>query len=182
MIMIYAYIIQNYGTIDVGNEFVAGTMLGNFRAFAGLCAGAFTAYLNSSYMKLRDRRGGRTFLQIMDVFSWVMAVLLFVFPKDVIPDADMLFWMIPFSAILLNGINDLGPVSHWLNSHFCTLWARLGRMGMYIFLLHIQIVLLCRHVAVKDNSIAGSILILAAVLAFAAMVMTIREKIWPGID
>ena len=149
----------------------------SFLAFVGLCAGAFAAYLNSSYTKLRDLRRGRTFLQIMDVVSWVMAVLLFVFPKDVIPDADMLFWMLPFAVILLNGINDFGPVSHWLNSHGCALWSRLGRMSMYLYLLHLQVILLCKHAFIPDNSIVGSMLILAAALAFAAIVMTIREAI-----
>ena len=91
--------------------------IGNIRAFAGLCAGAFTAYLNSSYAKLRDLRGGRVFLQSFDVFSWIMAV----------------------------------------------------------FLLHLQVILLCKHVLVMDNGIVGSILILAAALAFAAIVMTVRE-------
>ena len=47
-------------------------------------------------------------------------------------------------------------------------------MSIYIYLLHLQVILVCKHVFVMENSIAGSILILAAALAFAAIVMTIR--------
>ena len=47
-------------------------------------------------------------------------------------------------------------------------------MSIYIYLLHLQVILVCKHVFVMENSIAGSILILAAALAFAAIVMPIR--------
>lgn len=177
MAVIYAYTIQNYGTLDVGNQFVFGTMMGNYRAFAGLSAGAFAVYLSAFHKRLPDLKGGKAFLGIMDVFSWIAAVSLFVFPKDVIPDSDMVFWLIPFSFILLNGNNDLGPVSRWLNHHGCALLAKLGKLSIYIYLLHFQVVMICKHFSVTDRSMAGSLLILAAALAFAAAVMTVREKI-----
>ena len=176
MVMIYAYIIQNYGTIDVGNQFVSGTMLGNLRAFAGLCAGAFAAWLNDFYTKIPEMRRGKALLAIMDLASWCLAVSLFVFPKDVIPDSDMMFWMIPFSIILLHGINDFGPISRWLNSHGCTLWTRLGRLSMYIYLLHVPVILFCKHLIVMENCIAGSMLILAVTVAFYLLAAAIRES------
>ncbi len=115
MVVIYAYIIQNYGTLDVGNQFVSGTMLGNNRAFAGLSAGAFVAYLRGFYKNLSNLKGGKAFLWIMDIFSWIEVFSLFVFPKDVIPDSDMVFWLIPFSFILLNDNNNFGPIGRWFN-------------------------------------------------------------------
>ncbi len=177
MMIIYAYIIQNYETIDVGNQFVLGTMLGNCRAFAGMCLGAFVAYLNGFYEKIPDHRKGVAFIQVMDVISWILAVSLFVFPKDVIPDADMIFWMIPFSVILLNSVNNFGLISRWLNSHGCLLWAKLGKLSIYIYLLHMQVILLCKHLYVPKNSIVGICLILAVVLAFSILVMAV----WDGI-
>ena len=177
MAVIYAYIIQNYGTLDVGNQFVFGTMLGNYRAFAGLSAGAFAAYLSAFHKNLPDLKGGKAFLWLMDVFSWIAVVSLFVFPKDVIPDSDMAFWLIPFFFILLNGNNDLGPVSRWLNHHGCAVWAKLGKLSIYIYLLHFQVIMICKHLKGTDHSIAGSLVILAAALAFSAAVMTIWETI-----
>lgn len=178
MVVIYAYIIQNYGTLDVGNQFVFGTMLGNYRAFAGLSAGAFAAYLSAFYNKLPNRKGGKAFAWMMDIFSWIVAVSLFVIPKDVIPDSDMVFWLIPFSFILLNGHNNFGPISRWLNSHGCAFWAKLGKLSMYVYLLHFQVIMICKHLIGIDHSIAGSLLILTVTLAFAAAVMTIRERIF----
>ncbi len=152
-------------------------MLGNYRAFAGLSAGAFAAYLSAFHKKLPDLKGGKAFLWITDVFSWIAVFSLFVFPKDVIPDSDMLFWLIPFSFILLNGNNDFGPVSRWLNNHGCALWAKLGKLSIYIYLLHFQVVMIFKFLPVPDHSVAGSLLVLAAALAFAAAVMTIRDLI-----
>ncbi len=103
-VMIYASIIQNYGTLDVGNQFVLGTMLGNYRAFAGLCAGASVAWVCGFYKNLPNLKGGKTFLQI---------------------------------------------------------------------------IVLCRRLIATDHGIAGSLLLLTAVIAFAALVMKIREKM-PG--
>ena len=135
------------------------------------------AYLSGFYKNIPNLKWGKAFLGIMDIFSWIAAVSLFVFPKDVIPDFDMVFWLIPFSFILLNGNNNLGPVSRWLNYHGCALWAKLGKMVMYIYLLHIQVIMICKHLIKIDHSIAGSLLVLAVALVFAAVVMTIWEMI-----
>lgn len=95
----------------------------------------------------------------------------------VIPDSDMVFWLIPFSFILLNGNNNLGPISRWLNYYGCALWAKLGKLSIYIYLLHFQVIMICKHLKGTDHSIAGSLLSLAVALAFALAVMTIRENI-----
>ena len=97
--------------------------------------------------------------------------------SSLLPDFDMVFWLIPFSFILLNGNNNLGPVSRWLNYHGCALWAKLGKMVMYIYLLHIQVIMISKHLIKIDHSIAGSLLVLAVALVFAAVVMTIWEMI-----
>ena len=79
MTLIYAFIIQNYGTIDAGNEVAFGmVMSGNLRAFAGLSAGAFVFRVNDWLKDSLDEGKGRCFFQIMDVVSWIFAVSLFV--------------------------------------------------------------------------------------------------------
>ena len=88
----------------------------------------------------------------------------------------MIFWMIPFSLILLHGINDFGPVSCWLNSHGCGFWAKLGKLSIYVYLLHLQVILICNHMFVLDNCLVGSMLLLAVTLVSCALVMTIRNR------
>ena len=89
----------------------------------------------------------------------------------------MVFWLIPYAFILLNGNNNFGPISWWLNMHGCTLWAKLGKMSLYIYLLHFQIIIISKHLIGSEHSIAGSLMILAVALTFAAVIMTVREII-----
>ncbi len=176
-ILCYATIIQTYGTIDVGNQFVGFTMLGNLRAFAGLCTGAFVFHVNG-WLKKRMEEGKRhALLQWMDPVSWVMALSLFVLPKGFIPDADALFWLFPFSVLLLNCINDCGIISHWLNHHGSRVWDWLGRLSMYIYLFHMQVIYLWMVRGESSHPLGACAMILLIVIAFSALVMTVREKL-----
>ena len=175
MVLIYAYVIQTYDTVDVGNQFVLGTMLGNFRAFAGLSAGAFVYHVNQWVCRSLAAGKGRTFLRVMDVIAWALSVSLFVFPEGVLPNADMVFWMVPFSFLVLNGVNDVGPVSRWLNSHGSALWGWLGRLSLYIYLLHVQIIAIWRAHVPIESPVLGSLVIFALVVVFSAVVMVVRE-------
>lgn len=69
-----------------------------------------------------------------------------------------------------------GAISQWLNSHGCTLWTRLGRLSMYIYLLHVPVILFCKHLIVMDNCITGSMLILAVTVAFCLLAAAVRES------
>ena len=67
--------------------------------------------------------------------------------------------------------------SDWNEDSRDRLWERLGKWSIYIYLLHFQVIMICKHLIRIDNSIWGSLLILAVALAFAAVVMTIRKII-----
>ena len=90
----------------------------------------------------------------------------------------MVFWLIPYAFILLNGNNNFGPISRWLNLHGYTLWAKLGKLNIYIYLLHFQVIMIGKHLLGSEHSIAGSLMILAVALAFAAVIMSVREIIF----
>ena len=47
----------------------------------------------------------------------------------------------------------------------------------YIYLLHFQVIMIFKFLPASDHGIAGSLLVLAAALAFAAAEMTVRDKI-----
>ena len=90
MVLIYAFIIQSYNTLDVGNEVAFGMiMVGNLRAFAGMSVGALAFYLYEHVAKKLKEGKGTVFFCVTDIISWLMAVSLFVFPTGVLPDADM---------------------------------------------------------------------------------------------
>lgn len=180
LVLIYAFMIQTYESLDVGNigNYVAfGTvMVGNLRAFAGLSVGAFTFYLNDLAGEMLKEKKGTIFFCITDIFAWLMAVSLFVLPTDVIPAADMVFWMVAFMFLLLGGMNDVGPISHFLNHHGSAVWGKLGKLSMYIYLLHMPVILIWQKHVRFDSPVIGSILIFAIAALFSAAVMLIRER------
>lgn len=70
MVFLYAYIIQAYGTLDVGNEVVlSAIMVGNLRAFAGLCTGAFVFRVNEWIREPLEKGKVRPFFIVMDIIS-----------------------------------------------------------------------------------------------------------------
>lgn len=177
--LIYAFMIQNYGSIDAGNEIAFGmVMVGNLRAFAGLSTGAFVFGINARIKESLEEGRGLKFLQVMDVVSWIVALSLFVLPKDLIPEADMVFWMVAFSFLVLNGLNDIGPISAFLNNHGTNLWGWLGKLSMYLFLLHMPVVFIWQKNVHLKNPELGCLGILAVALVFSTVVMLIRERIW----
>ena len=180
-VLIYAYMIQSYDSLDVGNigNYVAGgmIMIGNLRAFAGLSVGALTYYLNERVAEILKAGKGKVFFSVMDIFSWIMPLILFVLPEGVIPSADMAFWMIPFMFLLLNGLNDAGPISHFLNHHGAAVWGKLGKLSMYIYLLHMPVILIWQKHIQLDSPVLGSIIIFVIAAVFSTIVMIIREKI-----
>ena len=177
LVLIYAFVIQTYDSLDVGNigNYVAfgAVMVGNLRAFAGLSVGAFAFYLNEPVGEMLKEKKGTVFFCITDIFAWLMALSLFVLPTDVIPAADMVFWMVAFMFLLLGGMNDAGPVSHFLNHHAAAVWGRLGKLSMYIYLLHMPVILLWQKHVHLDAPVCGSILIFVIAAIFSAAVMAL---------
>ena len=173
---IYCYILQNYNSMNVGIQFVPGTMLANLRGFADVSVGAFVYHVNGWVRQLSENGKSRIFLRRMDVVSWGMVLAFFVLPDQVIPMADMLFWMFPFAVLLLNSINDIGPVSHWLNHHGTSLWNRMGRLSLYIYLLHFQIISIWQKIEPPVPPVSAYLLITALVLLFSLLVMMVRER------
>ncbi len=117
------------------------------------------------------------FFNFMDVISWGLSVSLFIFPQDLLPNADMVFWMVPFSFLLLNGINDIGPISGFLNHHGTTVWEKLGKLSMYVFLLHMPIVFIWKDMVHMNSPHMGTLMIIVISIVFSGIVMYVRERI-----
>ena len=77
---------------------------------------------------------------------------------------------------MLHGVNDFGPISSWLNSHGCTFLAKPGKLSMYVYLFHVQVILLCKHVIIPEHSLTASLFYLALVLSFSALVMATMKR------
>ena len=47
---------------------------------------------------------------------------------------------------------------------------------MYVYLFHVQVILLCKHVIIPEHSLTGSLFYLALVLSFSALVMATMKR------
>lgn len=172
--MIYTYIIQTQGTLDVGNSLVANiVMLGVLRAYAGISLGAFI-YRCTEKVNL-DKAG--KYLNVADFLAWIAVIGIFFLNIDNYRDGDSLFLLLPFSIILLNGGVGSGVVSRFFNSHGKKLWLYLGRLSLYVYLFHCQICYLWQAYVHIDNIILSYVLYLFVVMVLSVLVMNLHRLI-----
>ena len=84
--------------------------------------------------------------------------------------------MILFSFILLNGVNDIGPVSSFLNHHATAVWRTLGKLSMYLYLLHKPFVMIWQKNIHLDAPVLSSFIILTVAAVFSYVIMLVRER------
>lgn len=175
--LIYAYEIQTYGTLNVGNELVGPMLLGNLRAFAGLCVGALAYQCGADLSHVKHPEQITKVLSVLDVAAWGMMVVLLVLPAGAIPAADGVLWVFFFAVLLINGTKDIGPVTHWLNRHGGRLTAILGSLSLYIFLFHWQILMLMGHYLPTDHNPALVAMFFALTLGVGIVAMVLHGTI-----
>lgn len=172
--MIYTYIIQTQGTLDVGNSLVANiVMLGVLRAYAGISLGAFIY----RYTEKVNLDKARKYLNVADFLAWIAVIGIFFLNIDNYQDGDSLFLLLPFSIILFNGSVSMGVVSRFLNSHGKKLWLYLGRLSLYVYLFHFQICYLWQAYIHIDNIIFSCVLYVLVVIVLSALVMNLHQLI-----
>ena len=103
-------------------------------------------------------------------------LFLYAFRFLLLPNADMVFWMVPFSFLLLNGINDTGAISSFLNHHGTAVWGKLGKLSMYVFLLHMPVIFIWQNRVHLNAPYFGTLMILVISIIFSWIVMYIRER------
>lgn len=136
-IIIYAYLLFKFGKLDVILPFNGFTIMGNLRAVAGICLGAFFYHLfNLSNSKINK------ILKFIDPIAWIIILfMLFIIPLKysfnyIVPT------LICFGIIILNGINNQGIISKTINKKGNKLPIYLGQLSLYIYLLHQQMIII----------------------------------------
>ncbi|MDO4489137.1 MAG: acyltransferase family protein [Eubacteriales bacterium] len=176
--VIYCYIIQTYGSIDVGNQFLGGLMLGVIRAFAGISLGTFVYHISE---RLTDKNGwtvGRNrYWNIFNVLSFLTVFVSVFLNFDIISPPDLMFYLIPVAIIIISADLDRGVVSRWLNSHFVKSSLYLGGLSMYVFIFHTIPLLLWQEFVHLDNVYISGILYLAATVLLSALFQKLQQSL-----
>lgn len=170
--LIYTYIIQTQGTLDVGNSFVANiVMLGVLRAYSGISLGAFLFRCTEKANLEKTKK----YLNVADCFAWIVVIGIFFLNSENYRDADSFFLLLPFCIILFNGAMGSGVVSNFFNSHGKKLWLYLGKLSLYIYLFHCQIAFLWQTYAHIDNIIVSYTLYVFLVIVLSVLVMNLHR-------
>ncbi len=169
-VFIYVFIMQAYGTMDVGNEVVVFTLSANLRAFAGLSMGClcYVVYEKASAAKWRKKvQITASALEILLVFSLIVPILW----KDSFVPYDMLFWVPIFAALLFLCFSNQTLVARFLNTHFTRPANYLGRLSLYIYLFHWFFVQLFKNFFPELPYWVGMISYCTSVFVFSALMM-----------
>ncbi|MCL2818636.1 MAG: acyltransferase [Actinomycetia bacterium] len=177
ILFFYCYIMQTYGTVDVGNEFAGFIMLGNLRGFAGLSAGCLCY---AFYDRVRDATWspatafGLGTLEIACLLALPGLILL----RSFISEADVLFWVLIFALLIVLCFVGRTPIARFLNSHFTRLGTYLGRLSLYLYLFHWFFVLLFVIYFPAMSYGLGALLYCASVILFSMVAMWFFDLLW----
>ena len=140
-LFIYCYIMQAYGTVNVGNEMMGFVMLGTVRGFAGLSVGCICYAIYDKASKAKWKRGTSIGMGIIEILCFISLPCLIAL-RAYISEADVLFWVLIFAALILFCFAGKTPVARFLNSHVSRVGSYLGRLSLYLYLFHWFFVLL----------------------------------------
>ncbi len=171
---IYAFIMQTYGTMDIGNEVVGFTLSANLRAFAGLGMGCICYALYEKNTVAEWSKKTRRAASILEIIL-VLALFVPIIWKDAFTPSDMLFWVPVFAVLLFLCFSNQTMVARFLNSHITRSAGYLGRLSLYIYLFHWFFVLLFKNIFSEPPYWTGVITYCSCVFVFSAFIMWLLD-------
>ncbi len=134
-ILLYALLIQQYGTLDVGSEYLGIVSTAMIRGVAGISAGCLAYFV---YRSMKEKALTPMQLKVLagvEVILWLAIPILFT-SNIIATESDALFYVPIFIAIIVLAFLDKTPLSGFLNSHFTGLLGYLGSISLYLYLFH----------------------------------------------
>ena len=159
-IIFYALMIQYYGSLNVGSEYLGFISVGIIRGMAGVCLGSL-AYLAWTHLARQESASApasvsRTsaapaaslsaassgmsasawkWLSLLEAFCWI-AVLMLLGNGFYTSDVDLPVYLIIFFVLILLCCLSRTVIARFLNTHVQKLLSVLGRLSLCIYLTH----------------------------------------------
>jgi peptidoglycan/LPS O-acetylase OafA/YrhL len=134
-VLFYGVMIQYYGTLNVGSEYLGVVTLAIVRGMAGVCLGSLCYYALEWVKKKEFTDTQRQLLSAVEVVCWVFIVLL-LGPSRFTGDGDVPFFLLIFGFVIVMGFDGRTWLSSWLNSHGNRVLTWAGALSLYIYLSH----------------------------------------------
>lgn len=173
VLIVYSYISQQYGHIDVGNELVAGTVLLAIpRALAGICAGCMTYYITK---KIVDGEWKVTKLYcVISMLASLMIPLCIIYAY-IGKDDNSIFMIIPFALVIIDAFAEITPIARFFNNTFVGCFNFLGKISLYVYLTHFA-VLIAAVYFMQEISLVIKIVICTIVVAVYSLGLYAIDK------
>lgn len=175
VILIYAFLIQTMGTLNVGNEYVGFVLAAILRGFAGTCMGALS-YCAYRAMKAQDFcLRYKPFVTGIEVGSYVAVASLFFRGRNMSAQ-DSLFYVLCFAVFVILGCLDQTAVSRFLNGHGTRALTFLGDYSLYLYLCHWNVVMGLKYFLPGWMGLPAFAVYLPVVLLYALALMAFDRK------
>lgn len=173
ILVVYGYISQQYGHIDVGNEVVAGTLLLAIpRAFAGICAGCLTYYFAE---KVADGEWKVTKPYYVISILASLTIPLCIIYAFIGKDDNAIFMIIPFALVIIDAFTEITPIAKFFNNTFVSCFNFLGKLSLYIYLTHFGVILSALRF-MQGTSLGIKIFVCTVVVAVYSMGLYIIDN------
>lgn len=133
IIVVYSYIMQTLGTLNIGNEYFGVVMSAIVRGLAGTCVGSL-CYAGYVHIKEHPFKGKKA--AVIEIACYASVIGLLFLRGEFTSDADSLFFILVFALILIFAFVNETPVSVFLNTHGVKVLTYLGSLSLYLYLLH----------------------------------------------
>jgi len=172
-IIIYSYIVQTQGTLNVGNEYFGIILAAIPRGFAGTCAGCLTY---EAYTLLREKSLNKVIATIIEIGMYAAVVFLFVFGRKFAGE-DSLFYVLVFSIIVVLAVLNNTPLSRFFNEKLTKPLSFLGKYSLYLYLSHWNVLMALRLVAPDMDTIPAFCIYAVVVIVYSLLLNWIDKKL-----
>lgn len=172
LIFVYSGLIQKLGYVNFGNGFTFIVSDAVIRAIAASCAGVL-CYDVFSRLRETNMADGKL-PTVLDALSWLSIPLCLFFGCININDSQF-FLMIPFSGVIIFSFWNATPVSRKLNSVPSGISGFLGKLSLYLYLVHAP-VLTAVNALIADGTFFYKLLFVLLGIAVFTMLLYIVDR------
>lgn len=175
LVMIYSYIIQNLGTLNVGNEYFGVILAAAPRGFAGTCAGALSF---CGYDHLKKTGLCRTHglpAALIEAACYAAIAGLFLFGRTM-AEEESLFYVFVFMVVVALACLNETPISRRLNKTAPRVLTYLGKLSLYLYLCHWNVVMGMKLVIPDLPWTTIFLLYIPIVLVYGILLKLLDEK------
>ncbi|SDY06204.1 acyltransferase family protein [Eubacterium barkeri] len=174
-IILYALLIQQYGTLDVGSEYLGIVSTAIIRGVAGISAGCL-AYV--VYRSMKEKALTPTQLKVLagvEVILWLAIPVLFT-SNIIATDADALFYVPIFMVIIVLAFLDKTPLSGFFNSHCTGLLGYLGSLSLYLYLFHWTVMTAMNYFMPQLSPLLATGIYMGTTIGLSAIMFEVNKR------